>query len=727
MKSTPSKYFLSAALMFLVMEMNAQIDVVAISGQVSPGSPGVFSGTTEQQYYRILDFSDDGRVAFSAPLIATENFPSDFIGSYIYDSGELGLAAQYGSERFDSFSDIEFYKNGYIITGVNDRQATMWINSGGEFSSIFPGDKSDEINLVEVTALGLGLSDVRASESGFIFRGTQRIDGRNKVDMFAWEGEGASTGISPLKLIDDVSNFSTDFDINDNGDVYSYSLFSGHSILNGGNVYSFGKYFDATPDGLGTFAGYTETSAIMNERGEIVFEAEVLEADGQYTRYFLADKTGNIRQIFTDEGVLLEDGRRFAAMTDLGSPLIDNSGRWILSGAIGNVGTQEVSYAIIRFNTDGTIDSVLDFSNYSDFDESVTFASNGSIRINHSFVGVYSSGNGDLAFSWVDSRGDPLALYAYNFDQDSLKKVVSVGGTQIDGSIAADINIYSTDSFASGDTLRSYINGVGEIVFQFQLEDERVGIALWSPGNVQALPKKAKTSGVEIVGEEAFVDSPNDFEAVSGSRIFLRATPVVDTDEVQWRKDGVVLEGRRGRVLVIEEASNSDVGRYESFYEVGDTTYVSEASSVTIDSESSTELINISTRGYVDFGARVLIGGFVIKGDVPMTVLVRAAGPSLVNAGLSEDLLENPQLGIYSGNTELKTNDDWGSGEFIEAELSTLFDSVGAFAWNESSKDAALVITLEPGIYTSIVSNAGGASGVGLVEVYQLSSGTVGD
>ena len=121
-------------------------------------------------------------------------------------------------------------------------------------------------------------------------------------------------------------------------------------------------------------------------------------------------------------------------------------------------------------------------------------------------------------------------------------------------------------------------------------------------------------------------------------------------------------------------------------------------------------LINISTRGKVLTGDNVMIGGFIIQGDAAKTVLIRAVGPNLANYGVT-GVLANPKLQLYSGQTVIATNDDWGTSTNASAITATGLAPVNA-------KESAILITLQPGAYTAIVSGADGGSGVGIVEVF---------
>lgn len=121
-------------------------------------------------------------------------------------------------------------------------------------------------------------------------------------------------------------------------------------------------------------------------------------------------------------------------------------------------------------------------------------------------------------------------------------------------------------------------------------------------------------------------------------------------------------------------------------------------------------LLNISTRGLVQSGGDVMIGGFVIQGDGPLTVIVRARGPSLASQGVP-GTLSDPVLQLFSGQTVIASNDDWQSAANAAAIQ-------GAGFAPPDAREAAILITLPPGAYTAIVSGKNGASGIGIVEVF---------
>jgi hypothetical protein len=123
-------------------------------------------------------------------------------------------------------------------------------------------------------------------------------------------------------------------------------------------------------------------------------------------------------------------------------------------------------------------------------------------------------------------------------------------------------------------------------------------------------------------------------------------------------------------------------------------------------------LTGISTRGQVQGGDGVMIGGFTIQGEAPQTVIVRARGPSLGSASVANPL-SNPTLTLVSGQSVLATNDDWGTAaNAVQVQASGFAPA--------HPQESAILISLFPGAYTAIVGGAGGATGVGIVEVYVI-------
>lgn len=133
--------------------------------------------------------------------------------------------------------------------------------------------------------------------------------------------------------------------------------------------------------------------------------------------------------------------------------------------------------------------------------------------------------------------------------------------------------------------------------------------------------------------------------------------------------------------------------------------------------DATPRLINVSARAQVGTGDNLLIAGFVVGGSTPRTVLVRALGPQLAKNGVGGTLAD-PTITIYSGSTKVAENDNW-SDATNAASVATTATQVGAGALASGSKDAALLVTLNPGVYTAQVTGVGGTTGVALVELYE--------
>ncbi len=129
------------------------------------------------------------------------------------------------------------------------------------------------------------------------------------------------------------------------------------------------------------------------------------------------------------------------------------------------------------------------------------------------------------------------------------------------------------------------------------------------------------------------------------------------------------------------------------------------------------KLVNLSTRGLVETGEEVMIGGFIIRGGA-RHVLIQALGPELANRGVS-NALADPVLTITaSDGMVLMVNDDWDDRQ---GQLVTELWG-GSPPFTAGSKDSAVVLTLEPGSYAAIVEGKNGTVGVALVEVYDIDS-----
>ena len=141
---------------------------------------------------------------------------------------------------------------------------------------------------------------------------------------------------------------------------------------------------------------------------------------------------------------------------------------------------------------------------------------------------------------------------------------------------------------------------------------------------------------------------------------------------------------------------------------------------------TSPRAINISTRGHVGAGDNILIAGLVVQGQSSRTLLVRGVGPTLAQFGVPGTLSDPIVKVIAPDGSVLATNDNWSditltNGRPVTAEeVQTAAGASGAFPLAANSRDAALLVTLVPGNYTIQVSGANNATGVALVEAYDV-------
>ncbi len=131
------------------------------------------------------------------------------------------------------------------------------------------------------------------------------------------------------------------------------------------------------------------------------------------------------------------------------------------------------------------------------------------------------------------------------------------------------------------------------------------------------------------------------------------------------------------------------------------------------------KLANISTRGFVQTNDNVMIGGIIVV-DQPLRVFIKAKGPSLANFQIPNSLA-NPQIELHDLNNTIATNNDWGTtqiGGIITSDQSMQIQN--NILKPDNTLESAMIVTLQPGNYTVIVSGVGGGVGVGTVEVYSL-------
>jgi hypothetical protein len=151
--------------------------------------------------------------------------------------------------------------------------------------------------------------------------------------------------------------------------------------------------------------------------------------------------------------------------------------------------------------------------------------------------------------------------------------------------------------------------------------------------------------------------------------------------------------------------------------------------------DPTSRLANLSTRGYVGSGDRIMIAGFSVRGSAPHTYLIRLSGVSLNSYGVT-GTIPDPILSLFdSSGAKLRVDDDWDAPSTAQPALYAAFKQAGAFlydypsTWNgvrsNTAMQSAMIVTLPPGSYTAQATgndNEGttATTGNALVEIYEL-------
>ncbi|GAB5562468.1 MAG: hypothetical protein SynsKO_41150 [Synoicihabitans sp.] len=273
------------------------------------------------------------------------------------------------------------------------------------------------------------------------------------------------------------------------------------------------------------------------------------------------------------------------------------------------------------------------------------------------------------------------------------------------------------------------VDGIGPFAFQWYLNGVAINGATANPyvidqvssavaGNytVQvtnaagSVTLNAGTVAVNGAGAPVFVLQPFDKVVAPGGTFALAASAVGANISYQWYLNGVLLNGETGSILLRENANSGDAGQYTVRVSNSDGTITSQAATVSLSQTSST-LRNISVRTNASPG-QVITPGFVIRGAGSKQVLIRAIGPGL--EPYLSGFMTNPKVTVFDSNQNVvATNDDWNSS------IAGAFNAVGAFAIEDGSADAALLVSLPANnSYTAQVTSSDGPGGIVLLEVY---------
>jgi hypothetical protein len=153
---------------------------------------------------------------------------------------------------------------------------------------------------------------------------------------------------------------------------------------------------------------------------------------------------------------------------------------------------------------------------------------------------------------------------------------------------------------------------------------------------------------------------------------------------------------------------------------VNNTTGVAVVEAYDLDSAAKSQLANISSRGLVQTGDNVMIGGFVAGPETAAStrVVIRGIGPSLSTSSVPNPL-QDPTIELHNGNGDkLATNDNWKTDDTTQQSQQSTIQGTGLAP--KDDRESAILIGLAPGPYTAILAGKGGTTGIGLVEIYNV-------
>lgn len=301
---------------------------------------------------------------------------------------------------------------------------------------------------------------------------------------------------------------------------------------------------------------------------------------------------------------------------------------------------------------------------------------------------------------------------------------------------------YSFEGIQDGSTVAKDISGHGHYAFGNLIEGniaEFIHVSdYWGPIGPNNVFLRNRTTKERILIEDRTVD-----QVIAGNELVSPTSPFIVFDAtstggyVHGNNEGGTLQWRTGEPQTVANSyfysSPPDYWTISDPWPAMGPEYTAGANTIPAKSRWDNDqmdffadvaaggrLSNLSTRGYVATGSDILVAGFVIAGTGPRTVLMRGVGPTLGDFIGQSSVIENPRITLFSGTTEIASNDDWES-QAGAADVAALAQTLGAFPLGAAAKDAALKATLEPGAYSVHVAGTSG-TGVALVELYEGSA-----
>ena len=208
------------------------------------------------------------------------------------------------------------------------------------------------------------------------------------------------------------------------------------------------------------------------------------------------------------------------------------------------------------------------------------------------------------------------------------------------------------------------------------------------------LANRLADPAIDLYQDDVLVMSNDNWK--DSQQTEIEATGIAPTHDLE---SAIIATLVPGSYTVVLRGNNGETGN--GLFEIYD-----------LDTASNSMLGNVSTRGLVQTGDDVLIAGFIIGPGESDTVVVRAIGPSLADAGIANPL-QDPTLDLYDADgVVILSDDNWRDSQ------ETLIQSTGLTPTNDA--ESAIIDSLAPGAYTAVVRGKDNGTGVALVEVFNL-------
>ncbi len=372
---------------------------------------------------------------------------------------------------------------------------------------------------------------------------------------------------------------------------------------------------------------------------------------------------------------------------------------------------------LCRLNSDGSLDLTFNPPN-GGFDKSdlsaVALQADGKLLVAGSFTTVGGTAQRKLARIYANATG-PLVPTILSPGPDVTR--INFGDTtQITPLVVGNGPYTYTWRDTATDSL-IYSSASGQ---PFTLDGDRsLYLTVTGPGGT-VLGSAIKGVSVAVAPR---ITLPNGFStniAVSSSRS-LALGPIITAKgpfTMQWFRDGNPIAG-----ATTSPINFSGTNLVSGTYVLVVTNAVGQTSSppITITVDTGGTLVNLSTRANIQTGDNVLIAGFVIDGNDNKRLLIRGIGATLglPQYGLSGVNLPDPELTLYDSAGKvlnIARDQPTDAGQINDLEVARR--NTGAFSIGDG-RDAAMLVTLRPGLYSAKVSGTNGATGVGMVEIYE--------